>query len=109
MREGAPFPGEQSLVIVLQASRLNDAGDVAFTTRLGSGDGDTARVEEIRATVRRADGRLVTIASSRNTGQLGTLSSLQIVGFDGDGSLLLIGARGASSDRVLLLGRSDDR
>lgn len=107
VREGAPFPGEPTTVVDLQGSRLNDAGDVAFTTRLGVVGDETSRVDEIRATVRRADGRLVTIASSRNTGQLGALSSLQIVGFDQQGSLLLIGARTASSDRVLLLGRSD--
>lgn len=109
VREGEPFPGEGAIVLDLQASRLNDAGDIAFTTRLGSADGGTARVEEVRATVRRANGDLVTVASSRHTGQLGTISSLQIVGFDAEGTLLLIAARGASSDRVLLLGRSDGR
>ena len=57
--------------------------------------------------MRRSDGRLVTIASTRHTAQFGELSSMQIVGYDEAGTLLLIGTRGRSSDRVLLLGRSD--
>lgn len=108
VREQAPFPGEETRVFTLGGSRLNARGDVAFVTELGSRTGSSARIEEIRATVRRADGALVTVASSRHTGQFGALSDLQIVGFGDLGRLLLIGQRGSSSDRVLLLGGSED-
>lgn len=107
VREGAPFPGESAIVVDLQGSRINEQGDVAFLTRLGTVAEGTVRVEEVRATVRRADGRLVNIASSRNTAQLGEITSLTIGGFDREGTLLLIASRSRSSDRVLLLGRSD--
>jgi hypothetical protein len=107
VRQGAAFPGEERVVVEVQGSRINDDGDVAFLTRLGTVQDGTVRVEEVRATVRRADGRLVNVASSRNTAQLGEITSLVIAGFDGEGSLLLIATRSRSSDRVLLLGRSD--
>ncbi len=107
VREGAPFPGESSIVVDLQGSRVNQRGDVAFITRLGTVSGGTVRVEEVRATVRRAEGHLVNIASSRNTAQLGEITALVIGGFDREGSLVLIASRSRSSDRVLLLGRSD--
>jgi len=107
VREGSPFPGEETTVLTLLGSRLNPAGDVAFITELGSSAEGVARLDEVRATVRRADGRLVTVASTRHTGQFGALSAMQIVGYDEAGSLLLIGTRGRSSDRILLLGPSD--
>jgi hypothetical protein len=107
VREGAPFPGESTTVLSLLGSRLDAAGDVGFVTQLGSTDGGVTHIEETRASVRRTDGTLVTIASSRSTAQLGSLSGLQIVGFDDAGTMLLIGTRGRSSDRVLLMGRSD--
>jgi hypothetical protein len=56
--------------------------------------------------VRRRTRRLVTIASTRRPAQFGELSSMQIVGYDEAGTLLLIGTRGRSSD-LLLLRRSD--
>ncbi|MBY0278992.1 hypothetical protein K2Z84_26980 [Candidatus Binatia bacterium] len=107
VREGSPFPGEDITVLTVLGSRVNAAGDVAFLTELGSLVDGVAKLEEVRATVRRADGRLVTVASTRHTGQFGALSAMQIVGYDDAGTLLLIGTRGRSSDRVLLLGRSD--
>ena len=107
VREGSPFPGEETTVLTLLGSRVNAAGDVAFITELGSNAGGVDDLQEVRATVRRADGRLVTIASTRHTGQFGALSDMQIVGYDEEGTLLLIGSRGRSSDRALLLGRSD--
>jgi hypothetical protein len=106
-REGTPFPGETTTILQLQASRMNAAGDIAFVAQLGTNDGGATQIQETRATVRRANGQLVTIASTRHTAQFGELSSLQIAGYDEAGSLLLIGTRGRSSDRVLLLGRSD--
>ena len=106
-REGVPLEGEQDVVLQLLGSRVNEAGDVAFLTALGTNAGGVAQVQETRAMVRRTDGRLVTIASTRHTAQFGELSSMQIVGYDEAGTLLLIGTRGRSSDRVLLLGRSD--
>lgn len=107
VREGAPFPGETTTVLQLQGSRMDAAGDIAFVAQLGTDDGGAKQVQETRATVRRANGELVTIASTRHTAQFGELSSLQIAGYDEAGSVLLIGTRGRSSDRVLLLGRSD--
>ena len=107
VREGSPFPGEETTVLTLLGSRVNAAGDVAFITELGTRAAGVDNLEEVRATVRRADGQLVTVASTRHTGQFGALSDMQIVGYDEEGTLLLIGARGRSSDRVLLLGRSD--
>jgi hypothetical protein len=107
VREGSAFPGEDITVLTVLGSRINAAGDVAFLTELGSKVDGVAKLEEVRATVRRADGRLVTVASTRHTGQFGALSAMQIVGYDDAGTLLLIGTRGRSSDRILLLGRSD--
>lgn len=107
VREGEPFPGETTTVLTVLGSRVNAAGDVAFLTELGSKADGVAKLEEVRATVRRADGTLVTIASTRHTAQFGALSAMQIVGYDDAGTLLLIGTRGRSSDRVLLMGRSD--
>ena len=89
------------------AFKHNAAGDVAFLTQLGSKVDGVAKLEEVRATVRRADGTLVTIASTRHAAQFGALSAMQIVGYNEAGTLLLIAARGRSSDRVLLMGRSD--
>ena len=106
-REGQQLSSEQVTVLRVLGSRLDAAGDVAFLTELGTSSGGVNQLQEVRATVRRADGRLVTIASTRHTGQFGELSSLQIVGYDDAGTLLMIGVRGRSSDRVLLLGRSD--
>ena len=99
--------GDQSTVLALLGSRVNAAGDVAFLTELGTISGGVVQREEVRASVRRADGRLVTVASTRHSAQFGALSDMQIVGYDEAGTLLLIGARGRSSDRILLLGRSD--
>lgn len=107
VREGSPFPGEETTVLTVLGSRVNAAGDVAFLTELGSNADGVAKLEEVRATVRRADGTLVTIASTRHSAQFGALSAMQIVGYDEAGTLLLIGTRGRSSDRVLLMGRSD--
>lgn len=107
VREGSPFPGEDTTVLRVLGSRVNASGDVAFLTELGSLVDGVAKLEEVRATIQRADGRLVTVASTRHTGQFGALSAMQIVGYDDAGTLLLIGTRGRSSDRVLLLGRSD--
>ena len=107
VREGSPFPGEETTVLTVLGSRVNAAGDVAFLTELGSNVDGVPKLEEVRATVRRADGTLVTIASTRHTAQFGALSAMQIVGYDEAGTLLLIGTRGRSSDRVLLMGRSD--
>jgi hypothetical protein len=107
VREGSPFPGEDITVLTVLGSRINAAGDVAFLTELGSIVDGVKKLDEVRATVRRADGRLVTIASTRHTGQFGALSAMQIVGYDDAGTLLLVGTRGRSSDRILLLGRSD--
>lgn len=107
VREGSALPDDQAIVLELRGSRVNTAGDVAFLTELGSISGDVVQREEVRATVRRADGRLVTVASTRHTAQFGALSGMQIVGYDEAGTLLLIGTRGRSSDRILLLGRSD--
>ena len=107
VREGSPFPGEDTTVLTVLGSRVNAAGDVAFLTELGSNVDGVPKLEEVRATVRRADGTLVTIASTRHAAQFGALSAMQIVGYDEAGTLLLIGTRGRSSDRVLLMGRSD--
>jgi len=107
VREGSALPGDQAIVLNLLGSRVNAAGDVAFVTELGTISDGVLRREEVRATVRRADGRLVTIASTLHSAQFGALSDMQIVGYDEAGTLLLIGTRGRSSDRVLLLGRSD--
>jgi hypothetical protein len=107
VREGTSFPGETTTVVQILGARLNAAGDVVFVTELGTNDGGVMEVQETRATVRRSSGRLVTIASSRHTGQFGELGSLQIVGYDDAGTVLLLGTRGRSSDRLLLLGRSD--
>ena len=107
VREGETMPGEPVTVLTLLGSRVNAAGDVAFVAELGSIVDGVERRDEVRATVRRADGRLVTVASTRHTGQFGALSAMQIVGWDESATLLLIGTRGRSSDRVLLLGRSD--
>lgn len=107
VREGEPMPGEEISVLTINGSRVNAAGDVAFVTQLGSITDGVERREEVRATVRRADGRLVTVASSRHTGQFGVLSAMQIAGWDESATLLLLGSRSRSSDRVLLMGRSD--
>jgi len=107
VREGEKLPGDEALVIALLGSRVNAAGDVAFITELGTSSGGVLQREEVRASVRRADGRMVTVASTRHSGQFGALSEMQIVGYDEAGTLLLIGSRGRSSDRILLLGRSD--
>lgn len=106
-REGGTLAGDDATILEILGSRVNAAGDVAFLTELGTSSGGVVQLEEVRATVRRADRRLVTIASTRHTAQFGALSEMQIVGYDEAGTLLLIGSRGRSSDRILLLGRSD--
>lgn len=106
-REGSTLPGDQATVLTVLGSRVNAAGDVAFLAELGTISDGVVQRQEVRASVRRADGQLVTVASTRHSAQFGALSDMQIVGYDDAGTLLLIGERGRSSDRILLLGRSD--
>jgi hypothetical protein len=105
-RQGQPLtPGDLS-VINVQEPRINRSGDVAFIALLGELEPGTSRVEEIRAVVRRADGQLVNVASTKTSSQVGSLSSLSIAGFDDNGTLLLIAARGNASTRALILAPS---
>src|SRR5262249_35027966 len=105
-REGVAIAPGDLTVLTFQEPRINRSGDVAFIAQLGEVEPGTSPLEEIRAVVRRADGQLVTVASTKSGGQLGTLSSLSVAGFDDNGTLLLIGSRG-SNDRVLILAPSD--
>lgn len=104
--EGDPFPGLDLEVFSIAGARINAGGDVLFVTSLGNRSDDTTRVEERRATVRRADGQLVTIVTSADADRLGTITELTTVGFNDAGQALLIAERSRSSDRVLFLGDS---
>lgn len=104
--EGAPFPGEELEVFSIGGTRINARGDVLFVTTLGTEGTDTTRVEEIRASVRRVDGEMVTIASSLDSGLVGTITELTTVGFNDAGEALLISEGSRASDRALLLGSS---
>jgi hypothetical protein len=104
VREGAPAPdGGDRTVVSIDASRINEAGDVVFLTSLGQIEDGTLFIEEIRATLRRADGTLRTLVSSARSAQFGTLSRLLIVGLDEQANVLLLAEREQSSDRALLL------
>ncbi len=104
--EGEPFPAEELEVFSISGTRINSVGDVLFVTILGRQQGETRIIEETRATVRRADGEFVTIASSADSENLGIITDLTTVGFNDAGQALLIAERSRSSDRVLLLGES---
>lgn len=104
--EGDPFPGEELDIFEISGTRINSAGDVLFVTTLGSREDGTTNIAEIRATVRRADGELVTIVSSADQAELGTITELTTVGFNDAGQALLIAERSRSSDRALILGGS---
>ena len=96
----------RSLVFSISGTRINSVGDVLFVTILGRQQGETRIIEETRATVRRADGEFVTIASSADSENLGIITDLTTVGFNDAGQALLIAERSRSSDRALLLGES---
>lgn len=104
--EGASFPGEELEVFSIGGTRINSRGDVLFVTTLGTRGTGTTRVEEIRASVRRSDGKLITVASSLDSLQVGTITELTTVGFNDDGQALLISEGSRASDRALLLGSS---
>lgn len=104
--EGRAFPGGELEVFSIGGTRINAAGDVLFITTLGTRGSNTTRVEEIRASVRRSDGEMVTIASSLDVDLLGTITELTTVGFNEAGQALLISEGSRSSDRALLLGDS---
>ncbi|MDG2308394.1 MAG: hypothetical protein P8R42_27770 [Candidatus Binatia bacterium] len=104
--EGDLFPGEELEVFSTGGTRINEAGDVLFVTTLGTRIEGTTRVEETRASVRRANGEFVTIVSSLDTEALGTITNLTSVGFNNAGQALLIAERDRSNDRVLFLGDS---
>jgi hypothetical protein len=107
VREGQPIASGDLTVITLDESRINRAGDVAYTVELGTIDGGTVRIEEIRVVVRHPDGSLVTVASTRDSNQVGSLSSLKIVALDENGGVLIIATGARSSDRLLLLADSN--
>ncbi len=104
--EGAPFPDEALEVFSIGGTRINARGDVLFVTTLGTRTAATTRVEETRATVRRADGELVTLVSSADNDLLGTITRLTTVAFNDVGQALIVAERSRSSDRALLLGSS---
>ncbi len=104
--EGDPFPGEESEVFSIGGTRINSVGDVLFVTTLGTRGEGTTRVQERRASVRRASGEMVTIASSLDNETLGRVTRFTTVGFTDVGQALLIAERSRSSDRLLLLGDS---
>ena len=106
VRELGIPPGGGPTVLALKESRINSPGDVAFVVELGTVEGGTTRLEEIRTIVRRADGTFVTVASTVDTNRVGTLTRLRIVGFNDNGDVLLIGSRARAGDRVLLLASS---
>jgi hypothetical protein len=108
VREGRPAPdGGGATVVSIDAARGNEAGDVVFLTSLGRITDGTTFIEEIRATLRRADGTLQTLASSARSVQFGTISRMLIVGLDEQANVLLLAERGQSSDRALLLSQAD--
>jgi hypothetical protein len=107
-REGRPSPEGGPTVVSIDSARINEAGDVAFLTALGRITAGTLYIDEIRATLRRTDGRLQSVVSSAESVQLGVLSRLTIAGFDDQANLLLLAERGQSSNRVLLLARPDE-
>lgn len=104
--EGQPFPGQDLEVFSIGGTRINDDGDVLFITTLGTREADTTRIEEVRASVRRADGEMVTIASSADSDLIGAVTQLTTVGFNDAGQALLIAEGTRSSDRSLLRGDS---
>lgn len=104
--EGRPFPGETLEVFSIGGTRINDDGDVLFVTTLGTRQTGTTRVEEVRASVRRVNGEMVTIASSADSDRIGRVAQLTTVGFNNDGQALLIAEGARSSDRALLRGDS---
>ncbi len=104
--EGQRFPGSDLEVFSIGGTRINARGDVLFITTLGTRTDSTTRLEETRATVRRADGELVTIVSSTDSNRLGTITDLTSAGFNDAGQALILAERSRSSDRVLLLGSS---
>lgn len=106
VREGRPSPDGGGTVLSIDAARVNEAGDVVFLTSLGRIEDGTLFIEEIRATLRAADGTLKTIISSARSAQFGTISRLLIVGLDEQANVLLLAERGQSSDRALLLSQS---
>jgi hypothetical protein len=108
VREGRPSTEGGPIVVSIDSARINEGGDVAFLTSVGRIDGGTLYIDEIRATVRRNDGRSSTVVSSAESVQVGVLSRLTIAGFDHQANLLLLAERGQSSNRVLLLVRADE-
>jgi len=105
-RQGQPLTPGDLTVINLEAPRINRNGDVAFIALLGELEPGTSRVEEIRAVVRRADGELVSAASTKTSSQIGALTDVSIAGFDDNGTLLLIVARGNAATRALVVAPS---
>lgn len=94
--EGKILPGTDKTVISIEAQRINRRGDVAFLAELGRIEGLTTIIEEVRAVVRLADGTYLAPVSSARPGATGTLSGLEIAGFDDQANLLLIATRDPS-------------
>lgn len=107
-REGRASSEGGPTVVSIDSARINEAGDVAFLTALGRITEGTIYTDEVRASLRRADGSIRTVASSLESAQFGVLSRLTIAGFDDAANLLLLAERGQSSNRVLLFARADD-
>ena len=103
VRERSAFPGDQKTVVAITNSRIGHFGNIVFVTSLGRVTGQTVAVDEIRATLRRTDGSLVTLASSTESAQLGPISELLILGVESEQKILLLAERNQSSDRALLL------
>jgi hypothetical protein len=99
--EGAVLPGTTKTVISIESQRLNRRGDVAFVAELGRIEGLTTIIEEVRAAVRLAGGTYLAPVSSARPGDIGTLSNLEIAGFDDNANLLLTATRAPSQSLLV--------
>jgi len=99
--EGAVLPGTTKTVISIESQRLNRRGDVAFVAELGRLEGLTTIIEEVRAAVRLAGGTYLAPVSSARPGDIGTLSNLEIAGFDDNANLLLTATRAPSQSLLV--------
>lgn len=100
--EGATFPGTDLTILSLGSARFNAGGDIAFVAELGRRTPGTVVVEEMRAVLRRPDGAMRTVVSTKSGSPVGALSDLEISGLASDASLLLVAQAEPSGDRVLL-------
>jgi hypothetical protein len=103
--EHAALQGSDKTLLSITAQRINRRGDVAFVAELGQIDSTTTTLDEIRAVVRLADGTYVVPLSTATAGDLGTITSISIAGFDDSANLLML-VRRAPSQTLLVLAPS---